>query len=206
MTRRRKLWSNWGQTGRECGRVLSLSHSEGALELPPIGPNWSTGAAQCPAVESTRQLKIYLTVWMWSSAMVREEKSVHAQQGTSPDFKKKRQEKHSADTVRGERSAWLSISRCSLGFIRLCSICLLASFPSFCSISSILIPVIAFEPICLILQIAHLFDRYPIDSSENNGGSSSFNSFSFAVHSSRSHTLLNNNTHTRMHAHASAEW
>lgn len=60
--RKEKTWSNWGQYGRECGRVLPLNHSEGALEPPPIGPNWTTGAAQCPAVERRRQLKIYLTV------------------------------------------------------------------------------------------------------------------------------------------------
>lgn len=91
-------------------------------------------------------------------------------------------------------------------FIRLCSIGLLASFQTFCSFSSILIPVISFELISLILQIVHLFDRYPIDSSENNGGSSSFDSFSLTVYSSRSRTLLNTNAHTHTHAHSCPCW
>lgn len=50
------------------------------------------------------------------------------------------------------------------------------------------------------------FDRYPIDSSENNGGSSSFDSLSLTVYSSRSRTLLNTNAHTHMHAHSCPCW
>lgn len=40
------------------------------------------------------------------------------------------------------------------------------------------------------------FDRYPFDSSENNGGSSSSEGFSSPVHNSRSHTLQNIGRHT----------
>lgn len=45
----------WGSLG---GNVEENS----PLELPPIAANRSSGAAQCPAVESRRQLKIYLIV------------------------------------------------------------------------------------------------------------------------------------------------
>lgn len=93
--------------------------------------------------------------------------------------------KHSVHTAQEWGSARLSIDRCSLGFFRLVSVCLCSSFPSLCSVSLISIPVISFELICLTLQIANLFDKYPIDSSQNNGGSSSC----------RSHTLLNSNMH-----------
>lgn len=30
----------------------SHNPSEGALELPPIAPNWSSGDTQCPAIDS----------------------------------------------------------------------------------------------------------------------------------------------------------
>lgn len=88
------------------------------------------------------------------------------------------------------------ISRYLLAFIRLCSIRLLTSFQTFCFF------FIHFNFSYLLwADLPHIrdsapFERYPIDSSENNGGSSSVDSFSLTVYSSRSRTLLNTNTHS----------
>lgn len=86
-------------------------------------------------------------------------------------------------------------------------ICFLHTVELFCSFSFILIPVILFEPICLILHTVHLFDRYPIDSSVNNGGSSSFRQLLINSLQRRAQALLNTkaHTHTDMHTQAPAE-
>lgn len=79
------------------------------------------------------------------------------------------------DLVSLLRSTRLGISRCSTGFYPDISQSVSCTrWSRFVPFSSILIPVILFQPICLILQTVHLFDRYPIDSLVNNGGSSSF--------------------------------
>lgn len=76
-------------------------------------------------------------------------------------------------------------------------ICFLHLVEPFCSFSSVLIPVILFEPICLILKTVHLFDRYPIDSSVNNGGSSSFRQLLINSLQRWAHALLNTKAHTQ---------
>lgn len=108
--------------------------------------------------------------------------------------------------MRRQRSAWLSISRCLLGFYQT----LLNRSPRL--LPDVLFFFIHFNSRSLIwANLPHItdsapFDRYPIDSSENNGGSSSFDSFSLTVYSSRSRTLLNTNAHTHMHAHSCPCW
>lgn len=102
--------------------------------------------------------------------------------------------------MRRQRSAWLSIGRCLLGFYQT----LLNWSPRL--LPDVLFFFIHFNSRYLIwANLPHItdsapFDRYPIDSSENNGGSSSFDSFSLTVYSSRSRTLLNTNAHTHTHA------
>lgn len=97
---------------------------------------------------------------------IRQRKAVVVENKTQPN---------GPDHVSLSRSTRLGISRCSPGFYPDISQSVSSTrWSRFVPFSSILIPVILFQPICLILQTVHLFDRYPIDSLVNNGGSSSF--------------------------------
>lgn len=119
--------------------------------------------------------------------------------------KKKPQEgtkENSVDTMRCQRSAWLSISRCLLSFyqtlLNLSPRLLPANFFFFIRFNS---RYLIQGLISLVLQIVHLLiGILLIPGGGNNGGSSSFDSFSLTVYSSRSLALLHTNTHTHTHA------
>lgn len=110
------------------------------------------------------------------------------------------------DHVSHSRSTQLGISRCSPGFYpNIFQSVSCTWWSRFVPFSSIFMYVILFQPICLILQIVHLFDRYPIDSLVNNGGSSSFRQL--LINSLRwqpMHCWILK--HTQRHAHSGPCW